>query len=137
MLTTPEPVAKEEGGSDEVATLISVGNVSPTPTPIRIMPSRTPARLGSTPTRIAHRMSPAANSSTPAVTTVAAPKRPMSLPASRSAVVGTNNGPGAIVIPVFIADQPQAVCSHKAIDNSIAPKAAEYGAITKAAPVKG
>ena len=43
MLTTPEPVAKEEAGSEPVAAPIRVGKVSPTPTPISIMPPMTVA----------------------------------------------------------------------------------------------
>ena len=60
-----------------------------------------------------------------AVITTPAPKRAISRPANSSDVNGTISGPGAIAMPVFMADQPQAVCSHSATDSSIAPKAAE------------
>ena len=61
----------------------------------------------------------------PAVMTDAAPKRAISRPANSSDVIGTSSGPGAMASPVLSADQPQAVCSHNALDSSIAPKAAE------------
>ena len=38
MLTTAAPVANEGGGRDAAAVAISVGSVSPTPMPVRIMP---------------------------------------------------------------------------------------------------
>jgi hypothetical protein len=38
MLTTPEPVAKDGGGSDEAAVDISDGKVRPTPIPVITMP---------------------------------------------------------------------------------------------------
>ena len=38
MLTTPEPVANEEGGNDAAATPIKVGKVRPTPTPVQSIP---------------------------------------------------------------------------------------------------
>ena len=42
MLTTAEPVANDRGGSSEDAVAINVGNVRPTPTPVRTMPAATP-----------------------------------------------------------------------------------------------
>jgi hypothetical protein len=38
MFTTAEPVANEWGGSDAVPVAMILGNVSPTPTPVRIIP---------------------------------------------------------------------------------------------------
>ena len=39
-----EPVANASGGSEAVPAAIRVGRVSPTPTPVRIIPPRTPER---------------------------------------------------------------------------------------------
>ena len=49
MLITPEPVANDDGGSDDAATPISVGKVSPTPMPVNIMPAMTTGAFGSSP----------------------------------------------------------------------------------------
>src|ERR1700759_1445896 len=123
MLITPEPVANEDGGSDDALIPMSVGNVSPTPTPAGTMPKTIKATLGSGPVKTAQTTCPAAKHTMPAVITGAAPNRRISLPASSSEVVGTSSGPGAIASPVFSADHPQTVCSHTAIENSMAPKA--------------
>src|SRR5271168_1082614 len=137
MLMTPEPVANEDDGSPATPTPIRVGNVRPTPMPIGIIPIGTSNEFGACPIIVAQKASPRMKKKMPAVTTDAAPKRAISRPASNSEVIGTNSGPGAMARPVFSADHPHAVCAHNADDNNIAPKAAEYGAITKAAPAKG
>src|SRR5262249_49500647 len=121
----PDPVAKEDGGSEPALTPINVGNVRPTPMPIGTSPPVMSSMLGSAPTRVAQMTSPAGKQRDPAPMTDAAPKRAISRPAISSDGIGTSNGPGAIASPVFNADQPQAVCCHSALDSSMAPKAAE------------
>ena len=81
--------------------------------------------LGSSPIEAAQQVRPAAKKTMPAATTGAAPNRAISRPANSSDVIGTSSGPGAMARPVFKADQPQAVCSHSAMESSMAPKAAE------------
>src|SRR5665213_1259172 len=137
MLMTPEPVANADGGNPPAPTPIRVGKVRPTPMPVGTMPSITSSMLGSCPIRSAQAASPATKKNTPAVTTAAAPNRAINRPDSSSEVIGTSSGPGAIASPVCNADHPHAVCSHSATDSSMAPKAAEYGAITRAAPANG
>ena len=44
MFMTAEPVANEVGGSEADAVAIMVGSVSPTPTPVRIIPPSTPTK---------------------------------------------------------------------------------------------
>src|SRR5258705_2272843 len=135
MLTTPEPVANEDGGKAPPLTPIRVGNVRPTPMPVGIMPMTMIIAFGSGPIARAYHANPVAMERMPAAMTGAAPKREMSLPENSSDVTGTRRGPGAIASPVIKADHPHAACSHKATESSIAPKAAEYGAITSEAPV--
>src|SRR6185437_791367 len=134
MLMTPEPVANADGGNPPAPTPIRVGNVRRTPMPDGMMPRTTASALGSCPISSAQAASPPTKKNTPAVTTAAAPNRAISRPDSRSDVIGTSSGPGAIASPVCSADHPHAVCSHSATDSSMAPKVAEYGAITSAAP---
>src|ERR1700683_708048 len=92
---------------------------------------------GSSPQNTAHHTIPAANTTTPNAVTAATPKRAISRPETRSDVTGTMNGPGAMAMPVFSADQPQPCCIHSAVESSIAPNANEYGAMTSAAPLNG
>ena len=125
MLITPEPVAKADEGKAPPLTPINVGNVRPTPMPAGAMPTTMTSALGSGPIISPYQTRQAANEKTPAEITAAAPKRLISLPEKNSDVIGTSRGPGAIANPVCNADHPHAVCSHKATDRSIAPKAAE------------
>src|SRR5436190_5316 len=47
MLIAPEPVANDEGGSDDVLTPIKVGSANPTPRPIGSMPKVAARKRGS------------------------------------------------------------------------------------------
>jgi len=47
MLIAPEPVANDEGGSDDVLTPIKVGSANPTPRPIGSMPKVAARKVGS------------------------------------------------------------------------------------------
>src|ERR1700761_5264606 len=136
MLMTPEPVANAEDGRPAEPTPIMVGEVRPTPMPVGIMPATTSHGFGSPPITVAQITRPAAKNRMPAVPTIAGPKRLIRRPATSSEVIGTSSGPGAMQRPVCSADHPHALCSHNATDNSMAPKAAEYGASTRVAPVK-
>src|SRR5258708_35305257 len=103
--------------------------------PVGIMPMTMTMAFGSDPIARAYQTNPVAKEKMPAAMTGAAPKREITLPENRSDVIGTKRGPGAIASPVIKADHPHAVCSHKATESSIAPKAAEYNAFTTDAPV--
>src|SRR5215472_6437004 len=109
MLIAPEPVANDEGGSDDVLTPIKVGSANPTPRPIRSMPKVAARKLASRPGTTDHQTCPRANEMIPAAQTAAAPNRAMSRRENRSETTGTSNGPGAIARPIFRADQPQIV----------------------------
>src|SRR5215471_13513704 len=109
MLIAPEPVANDEGGSDDVLTPIKVGSANPTPRPIGSMPKAAARKLASRPGTTDHQTSPRANEIMPAAETAAAPNRVMSRRENRSEMTGTSNGPGAIARPIFRADQPQIV----------------------------
>lgn len=124
MVITPEPVANDEGGRDAVPTPMRVGKVSPTPMPVHIIPMMTTAMFGLAPIIVAQKSGPAAKNKAPAVVTVADPNLLISFLAKRSDVTGTSNGPGAMARPVFSADHSHAVCCQRAIDSSMAPKAA-------------
>src|SRR4029077_6381682 len=137
MLIAPEPVANDEGGSDDVLTPIKVGSANPTPRPIGSMPKVAARKLGSRPGTTDHQTCPRANETIPAAQTAAVPNRAMSWRENRSETTGISSGPGAIARPIFRADQPQIICSHNTIDNKSAPKAAVPGAIASAAPVNG
>src|SRR5258708_6193904 len=54
MLIAPEPVANDEGGSDDVLTPIKVGSANPTPRPIGSMPKVAARKLGSRPRATNH-----------------------------------------------------------------------------------
>src|SRR5215475_810941 len=109
MLIAPEPVANDEGGSDDVLTPINVGSVNPTPTPIGSMPKVAARKLASRPGTTDHQTCPRANEMIPAAETAAAPNRAMSRRENRSEMTGTSSGPGAIARPIFRADQPQII----------------------------
>src|SRR5258708_27992660 len=120
MLTTPEPVANEDGGKAPPLTPIRVGNVRPTPMPVGIMPMTMIMAFGSDPIARAYQTNPVAKEKTPAAMTGAAPKREISLPENSSDVTGTRRGPGASASPVIKADHPHAGCSHNAPESTIA-----------------
>src|SRR5260370_17212598 len=61
MLIAPEPVANDEGGSDDVLTPIKVGSANPTPRPIGSMPKVAARKLGSRPGTTDHQTCPRAN----------------------------------------------------------------------------
>ena len=74
MLTTPDPVANDCGGSDDDAVAIIVGRVRPTPTPVRSIPPRTPESVvGSTVTASAHHETPTPKATLPTAMTRAGP----------------------------------------------------------------
>ncbi len=52
MLITPDPVANDDGGSDDALMPINVGNVSPTPIPVSAMPMTMVAKFGSRPMNV-------------------------------------------------------------------------------------
>src|SRR5258708_35689039 len=137
MLIAPEPVANDEGGSDDVLTPIQVGLGNPAPRPIGSMPKVATRKLASRPGITGHQACPRANEIIPAEQTAAAPNRAMRRRENRSETTGISSGPGAIARPIFKADHPQIICSHNTIDSKSAPKAAEPGAIASAAPVNG
>src|SRR5580692_2382295 len=129
MFIAPEPVANDEGGSDDVLTPIKVGIVDPAPRPIGSMPKVATRKLASRPGTTAHQPCPRANEIIPTAETAAAPNRAMSWRENRSETTGISSGPGAIARPILRADQPQIICSHNTIDIKSAPKAAEPEAI--------
>src|SRR5258707_2230926 len=116
MLIAPEPVANDEGGSDDVLTPIKVGIVNPAPRPIGSMPKVATRKLASRPGITAHQACPRANEIIPSEQTAAAPNRAMRRRENRSETTGISSGPGAIPSPIFIADHPQIICSHNTIE---------------------
>ncbi len=60
----------------------------------------------------------------------------MSRPATTNAMKGTMTGPGAMASPDRSADHPQAPCSHRTIERSIAANDAEKKMATSDAAVK-
>src|SRR5258706_13497941 len=109
MLIAPEPVANDEGGSDDVLTPIKVGDNNPAPRPIGSMPIVATRKLASRPGITAHQTSPRAKEIVPAAQTAATPNRAMSRRENRSDTTGSSSGPGAIARPIFRADQPQII----------------------------
>src|SRR5260370_14012274 len=132
MLIAPEPVANDEGVSDDVLTPIKVGSAKTTPRPIGSMPKVAARKLGSRPGTTDHQTCPGANEIIPAAQTAAVPNRAMSWRENRSETTGISSGPGAIARPIFRADQTQIICSPKTIDCKSTPKAPQNGAIASA-----
>src|SRR5260370_28920047 len=133
MLIAQEPVAKDEGGSDDVITPIKVGIVNPAPRPIGSMPKVATRKLASRPGITAHQTCPRANEIIPAEQTAAAPKRAMWRRENRSETTGTSSGPGAISRPIFKAHHPHIIGSHHTITSKITQQTAEPRPITSAA----
>lgn len=81
-------ITNDEGGNDAVPILMRVGNVSPSPMPVQIMPPMTGhALFGS------HRRRPEKRSRNKTDgATAAAPTQAISLPANSSEVIGAGGG---------------------------------------------
>src|SRR5260370_13003744 len=77
MLIAPEPVANDEGGSDDVLTPIKVGDNNPAPRPIGSMPILATRKLASGPGITTHQTSPRANEIGPPPQTAARPNHPL------------------------------------------------------------
>ena len=125
MLMTPEPVANEDGGSDDGPAPIRVGKVSPTPMPVRSCRPTATVMLGSSPERSAqhdHAGGKEHDAERDHRRRAEARDQPAGKQQRRHR---HQERPGAMAMPVFSADQPQPVCTHSASDSSMAPKAAE------------
>src|SRR5258708_12378540 len=77
MLIAPEPVANDEGGSDDVLTPIKVGSANPTPRPIGSMPKVAARKLGPRPGTTHHQTCPKPTEIIPPPQTAAPPNRPL------------------------------------------------------------
>src|SRR5260370_5537004 len=79
MLIAPEPVANDEGGSDDVLTPIKVGSANPTPRPSGSMPKVAARKLPSRPSTTNHHTSTRANEIITAAENAAEPNPTMNL----------------------------------------------------------
>src|SRR5258708_40117734 len=96
ILITPEPVANDDDRRQEAATPIRVGNVSPTPMPVGIMPMMTSAAFGSSPITLAQEESPDTEKKMPAEATVRAAKAGNHTAEKSSGVDGGEAGPSPV-----------------------------------------